>query len=137
MDVLSLARDRTMNGVGVPIASLTQQNMPTQLLPPTPDELNTKSFSSRGPSSISSIGHVSNEGRIIGGIASGRHRVLVKTKSDNKLLESPTLNRVRARTPVCTECAVPLDLPGYVSNCGSCAGSRAHYSSQTQIGNLI
>jgi hypothetical protein len=81
----------------------------------------------------------------------GRQRLLVKTKSDNKLLvsnnnnnnnnrmmtaaESPAaLLRVlgsnnesptaRSRTPVCTECSVPLDLPGYVTNCSACSFSR-------------
>ena len=34
---------------------------------------------------------------------------------------SPT---ARSRTPVCTECSVPLDLPGYVTNCSSCSCSR-------------
>lgn len=137
-----------MNGVGVAIAALAQPVNQAPLLP-TPDEPvgNAKSIAGRPPPPLPA-----NEGRIVGGISSGRHRVLVKTKSDNKLLssnsrgnpnESPSLGRVstaRCRTPICTECAVPLDLPGYVSNCGSCADSRTNYNIQggeTEIQNHV
>lgn len=152
MDVVSLARDRTMTGVGVPIASLSQQSSSVPLIQ-TPDDPAGNKFlpslpASRSVSNASSAeGHQHQQhpqqGRIVGGISSGRHRVLVKTKSDNKMLdsvrgstvESPTGHRpggvARSRTPVCTECSVPLDLPGYVSSCSTCAGARAHYGGQT------
>lgn len=152
MDVLSLARDRTMTGVGVAIAALSQQVTPSTTLLPTPPESSSEESSkrivlpSKTPSTSSRLIHAStvanNDNRIIGGTPGGKHRILVKTKSDNKLLssrnsmgESPTflrVNTVRSRTPVCPECSVPLDLPGYVSNCVSCSCSRARY---TQPGN--
>jgi hypothetical protein len=155
MDVLSLARDRTMTGVGVAIAALSQQVAPSTPLLPTPTESSeesskrTRENSLKTPSTCSRLIHSTvsnNEGRIMGGgggtPGGGKHRMLVKTKSDNKLLssrnsigESPAflrVNTVRSRTPVCPECSVPLDLPGYVSNCGSCSCSRARY---TQPGN--
>ena len=136
MDVLSIARDRTINGVGVAIGALTQQAPPIQLLPTptaeTPDE--TRSIAThklRDPSKI----HPPNEARVVGGSANGKQRILVKTKSDNKLLgnrpcppePSPLhrINTLRSRTPVCHECSVPLDLPGYVSSCSSCSCARA------------
>ncbi|XP_045027299.1 uncharacterized protein LOC116919246 isoform X4 [Daphnia magna] len=154
MDVLSLARDRTMTGVGVAIAALSQQIPPTIPVLSTPTEpaeesarrpaltLKTSNSSTRTNHSIAA----NNDGRIMGGIPGGKHRVLVKTKSDNKLLgnrnsmgDSPAfirINTVRSRTPVCPECSVPLDLPGYVSNCGSCSCSRARYT-QPETGELF
>ncbi|XP_046632316.1 uncharacterized protein LOC124311980 isoform X5 [Daphnia pulicaria] len=159
MDVLSLARDRTMTGVGVAIAALSQQVAPSTPLLPTPTESSeesskrTRENSLKTPSTCSRLIHSTvsnNEGRIMGGgggtPGGGKHRMLVKTKSDNKLLssrnsigESPAflrVNTVRSRTPVCPECSVPLDLPGYVSNCGSCSCSRARYT-QPETGELF
>lgn len=149
MDVLSLARDRTMTGVGVAIAALSQQIPPTTPLLSTPTEpaeesvkrstltLKTSNSSTRMNHSITA----NNDSRM-SGTPGGKHRVLVKTKSDNKLLsnrnsmgDSPAflrINTIRSRTPVCPECSVPLDLPGYVSSCGSCSCSRTRY---TQPGN--
>jgi hypothetical protein len=159
MDVLSLARDRTMTGVGVAIAALSQQMAPSTPLLPTPPESSSEESSKRTvlslktPSTSSRLIHstvANNEGRIIGGTPGGKHRILVKTKSDNKLLsgrnsmgESPAflrVNTVRSRTPVCPECSVPLDLPGYVSNCGSCSCSRARYTqpgSETTLSSVL
>ncbi len=142
MDVLSLARDRTMTGVGVAIAALSQQAPPTPLLP-TPTESSEESskrsvLSFKTTSSSRTNSSTTNESRLNSGLPGGKHRILVKTKSDNKLLsnrnsmgESPAflrVNTVRSRTPVCPECSVPMDLPGYVSNCVSCSCSRARYT---------
>lgn len=143
MDVLSLARDRSMTGTGVAIASLTSQQAPPTPLLTTPtessEESSKRSLSFKTNSSSRTNSSATNDGRLTSGsIVGGKHRVLVKTKSDNKLLgnrnslgESPAflrVNTVRARTPVCAECSVPLDLPGYVSNCVSCSCSRARYT---------
>ena len=110
MDVLSLARDRTVS-VGVPLSSLTTPTTPAAT-PTEPKEDVT--VAPLTPSQDRSA------------------KMLVKTKSDNKLL----VNRItsseqrssRSRTPVCTKCSVPLDLPGYVSSCDSCSCSRARFS---------
>ena len=118
---------------------------PTETVPPT--AVLQEVFSSN---TSSSRRLQANEGITRQG-SGGRQRLLVKTKSDNKLLvsnnnnnnnnrmmtaaESPAaLLRVlagnndsptaRSRTPVCTECSVPLDLPGYVTNCSECSFSR-------------
>lgn len=144
MDVISLARDRTMTGTGVAIAALSQQT-PTMPLLPTPTESSEESckrsvlsFKTSSSSKTSNNSLTAIENRPNNVVAGGKHRLLVKTKSDNKLLsnrnslaESPALlriNTVRSRTPVCPECSVPLDLPGYVSSCVSCSCSRARYT---------
>ena len=138
MDVLSLARDRTMTGVGVAIAALSQQVPPTPLLP-TPTESSEESSKRSVLSFKMSSSSWTNSSTTNSGVpGGGKHRILVKTKSDNKLLsnrnsmgESPAflrVNTVRSRTPVCPECSVPLDLPGYVSSCVSCSCSRARYT---------
>lgn len=130
MDVLSIARDRTMSGVGVAIGALAQQAPPVQLLPTPTTESGEEKPATREPAKI----RLANDVRPAGGSANGKHRILVKTKSDNKLLGSrpcppePSplhrINTLRSRTPVCHECSVPLDLPGYVSSCSSCSCSR-------------
>lgn len=145
MDVLSLARDRSVTGVGVAIGSLSQQSTSTPLIQ-TPDDP-TGSSKFLPPAVVSKKTAITSgdahqhpqQGRIVGGISSGRHRVLVKTKSDNKILDSIRGSSIeaqtgqlrtataRSRTPVCAECSVPLDLPGYVSSCTTCAGARIHY----------
>lgn len=117
MDVLSLARERTVT-VGVAIGAFSQQSRESEAVS---EDLAL----SRGLVPVRT-----EQGR------PNKQRVLLKAKSDNKIVCSlPPASadvlaqtQVRSRTPVCMECAVPLDLPGYVSSCESCSYSRTRYN---------
>ena len=135
MDVVSVARDRTVT-VGVAISSLSQQQsgalVPIVQYPATPTDAPEEPAVNHPPPMIPMESRPSPV----------KMRLLIKAKSDNKLLASRNLTPEslvmgrnqfsRSRSPVCGECSVPLDLPGYVTSCEACACSRARFSQPGQ-----
>ena len=166
MDVVSLARDRTVTA-GVAVSSLIQQQHSSPLssvnhsVTPTevPEDLMTplrhcnqqhqqqhrhqhqhqpqyQQLQSQQTTMTNGIRHPAADEDPTSAHPT-KLRLLTKAKSEHKLLVGRHLssdagqlrnNSQRSRSPVCTKCSVPLDLPGYVSSCESCACSRFRFS---------
>ena len=129
MDVVSVARDRTVT-VGVAVSSLSQQSSGSAAIPVVSYPVTPTETGEERPLPALQGPPVPSPGKL---------RLLLKAKSDHKLLASRNLTpeslsssrhppTQRSRSPVCVQCSVPLDLPGYVSNCESCACVRARFS---------